>query len=197
MSVTTVTIPDAPPTIGLRSALTIVASALSGLAVAGLLLLIICTQLLGYHALTVVSGSMTPTVQKGDVIFTRPVAPTSVKYHDIVLFRSTAQHHPVVVHRVVGFINIEMDTIHRSTGKKTVTHTRMLRTKGDANAIADPSPVAPRQLEGKLWFKLPGVGRLVGRAGLVTALPFIAGISGAIWLLSEVRDRRRRQDAAI
>ena len=196
MSDAILTVPETRVSAGIRAPLTLLASAVSGLAVAGLILLIVCIQFLGFHALTVLSGSMTPTFVKGDVVVTRPIAVNKVKLHDVVLFRSAAAKHPEVVHRVVGFINIEMDTVHRSTGKTTVTHTHLLRTKGDANPLPDPSPVSPQQLRGKVWFTVPGLGRVLRRAGLATLLPFIAGISGVAWLFSEVRARRRRPDVA-
>ncbi|GAA2893561.1 hypothetical protein GCM10010472_60180 [Pseudonocardia halophobica] len=113
----------------------------------------------GGHSLTVLSGSMEPTLQVGSVAVIKPVDTAQVKPGDVLNFTdrdaATGQAR-VVTHRVVEVL----------PGPAFVT-------KGDANRTNDPAPVAAQDVHGVLWYDVPYVGglrdRLVSPAGLAIA----------------------------
>ena len=96
--------------------------------------------------LTVKSGSMTPTLNVGDIILMEPVNPEDLKVGDVIIFYSPGTN-KLIVHRVV---------------KKTPEG---VYTKGDANPGIDWwSPVPYENIVGR-WtgFKIPnwlGIGYL-------------------------------------
>src|SRR6187455_615624 len=55
---------------------------------------------IGDRSLTVLSGSMSPTIDTGDVVVTEPVAPTEVAIGDIVTFRDPEGTSKLYSHRV-------------------------------------------------------------------------------------------------
>jgi signal peptidase I len=89
--------------------------------------------------LAVVSNSMTPTFQRGDLIFVKGVDSISdIKVHDIIVYQDSTGRE--IVHRVV---NISPDNI--------------ITTKGDANSSPDPSFTFDR-VRGKVLFWIPRIG---------------------------------------
>jgi signal peptidase len=96
--------------------------------------------------MTVLSGSMAPTYPVGSMVFTRPVQPEGVKAGDVITFRWPSDPSELVTHRVVA-----VDT---STGSPVFT------TKGDANDAADLDPVPAANVQGRLWFGVPQLGRI-------------------------------------
>jgi signal peptidase len=91
---------------------------------------------------TVISGSMRPTLEVGDVVIIAEASPDTVKLGDIIQFRQP--NGITVVHRVVEVREVE-------GGKVFIT-------KGDANSGPDANPVVPANVEGKVVFKIPKIG---------------------------------------
>jgi signal peptidase I len=89
----------------------------------------------------VVGGSMEPSIAPGDLVVASPEA--RVRPGDVVLFSSEGD---LVVHRVVS-----------------MRRRRELRTRGDANGVADAAPVRPEDVLGRVILVLP-TARLVGWA---------------------------------
>jgi signal peptidase I len=90
--------------------------------------------------LAVVSNSMVPTFQRGDLIFVKGVDSISeLKIHDIIVYQDASGKE--IVHRII-FENIQDDTII---------------TKGDANPGPDP-PIKFDQVRGKVLFWIPRIG---------------------------------------
>lgn len=105
---------------------------------------ILISTLVGYRALVVVSGSMSPALNVGDVaVVDTRVNPADVSVGDVIAFYLSRD---VVIHRVVRVFNT-------SSGIKYVT-------KGDANESPDPFKVGQNALLGKYVFKVPMVGYL-------------------------------------
>lgn len=99
----------------------------------------------GYKALSVISGSMEPTIHTGDVIIIRQVARMEeIAEGDIVTFRTKEKAEMLITHRVVGMI--------------TVNDARVLVTKGDANDSEDLATVTFAQMVGRYEFRLPFFG---------------------------------------
>ena len=97
-------------------------------------------KLMGYKNYSIVSDSMYPVIQKGDMVFVKPVKPEMIKVGDIITYTMTNTN-IVVTHRVS---RIEPD-------KQT------LYTIGDGNKDEDPE-VLFANIIGIYAFKIPGVG---------------------------------------
>lgn len=120
-----------------------------------------------YELLTIISGSMEPTILVYDVIITaRQDGPEDIEVGDVISYNSTSfrQGESIsVTHRVIEVIE--------SNG------TYAYVTKGDNNFIQDPNTVSFDQITGEVIFKIPQLGRiqffLASAAGwlLVIVLP--------------------------
>lgn len=98
---------------------------------------------------TIVSASMTPTINVYDVIINTKVnAPTDIKVGDIITFKSTSafSYGMTITHRVkdIQIVNGEYEYI----------------TKGDYNPIADMAPAKYANIIGIARIKLPQLGRI-------------------------------------
>ena len=90
--------------------------------------------------LAVVSNSMVPTFERGDLIFVKGVDSISdIKIHDIIVYQDSSGKE--IVHRVV---NIDLSD-------------NMITTKGDANPSDDP-PFLFDRVKGKVLFWIPRIG---------------------------------------
>ena len=99
------------------------------------------TGLLGVQPTTVLSGSMRPTMDVGDMAIFRDVPADSIGPGDIIRFWRDGE---MVIHRVVE-VSGEGDG-------------RLFVTKGDANREPDVAPVYPSQVRGKVVLNIPKVG---------------------------------------
>lgn len=99
------------------------------------------TRLMGYKVFNVVSGSMSPTYNVGDLIYVKEIAPEAVKVGDPITFVLN-EDLVVATHRVID-INYEDQHFH---------------TKGDANETADAAPVHFKNLIGVPKFSIPKLG---------------------------------------
>jgi signal peptidase len=91
---------------------------------------------------TVISGSMRPTLDVGDVVIIAKVSADTIKTGDIIQFREGEG--VTTVHRVVE--------IQESEGKIVFI------TQGDANREPDANPVIPENVVGKAIFAIPKIG---------------------------------------
>ena len=138
---------------------------LVAIAVTLVLAVVVVPAMAGGFAVTVLSGSMEPTLHVGAVVVDRPLPPSGVAVGDIITFTSRRPEtgaSRVVTHRVIG---VEAGPV--------------FRTKGDANPTADPTPVPIADVRGVEWYSIPLVGGLRDR--LVT--PVGAAIVGGLALL--------------
>ncbi|MDR7301156.1 signal peptidase I [Haloactinomyces albus] len=123
--------------------------------------------IVGGRTLTVLSGSMSPTIPAGSVVVTKSVEPASLRAGDVITFStrgpdSLGNPHRVT-HRIVA--------VHGKEGELSFT------TRGDANDVVDAQPVAADDVIGKVWFDLPWLGWAHGR------LPQIMLLGGGAVLL--------------
>lgn len=96
----------------------------------------------GYKSFVIVSGSMLPELQIGDIVVIKPVEQGTLKEGDIVSFR---EGNSIVTHRIDHVID---------SGKRFIT-------KGDANSSEDINPVTYDNIEGKYEFKIANLGNFV------------------------------------
>ena len=93
------------------------------LVVIGLLAVTVGPRVLPYQALVVRSGSMSPSIPTGSIVFYRSVPADKVKVGDVIVFNEPGQTNKRVTHRVY-----RIDT--SATGRYFIT-------KGDANGTPD------------------------------------------------------------
>ncbi len=98
---------------------------LVGTAVVALLGLAIGPHVFGYRTMTMLTGSMAPEIDPGDVTVVTPLAVEDVAAGMVIAYHIPIDDHRVVTHRVVS---VE----HGPDGSVTV------QTKGDANEAVDP-----------------------------------------------------------
>lgn len=98
-----------------------------------------------YQPIAVLSGSMSPTFNRGDAVVVKKLnnrEKDELKKNDIIQFVSGSKY---VVHRIVDISNDE-------NGNKIFT------TKGDYNNTNDNDPVSFDQIIGKVSFTIPYIG---------------------------------------
>ncbi|WP_164842548.1 S26 family signal peptidase [Actinoplanes solisilvae] len=112
--------------------------------VAALLVLAVAPALIGWRSTVVVSGSMTPAIQPGDVIVARPAtSDTAARTAPgaVVLVDNPAAPGELLMHRLVDY---------DSKGQMIL--------KGDANPEQDSTPVPMRNLKGVASLRIPFIG---------------------------------------
>lgn len=163
-------------------------------AVAALLLAVVVVPLaLGWVPLTVLSGSMEPTVPTGSQVVVAPLEgeddAAGLSTGDVVTFMPRPDDPTLVTHRIVG---VAVD----GEGRRSFT------TRGDANAAPDADPVTATQLRGLVKYHVPWAGYAATlldaeqkRGGVVLVAAALFGY--ALWqLVGAVRDRGRRTEEA-
>jgi signal peptidase I len=166
---------------------------LAGLLTAALIFSLIATQLLGFHVFAVASNSMAPTLNRGDLVVTRPAAVMTVNQGDIVAFIEGETAPVTVVHRVAGVINLRVNTTDSKTGATGTEESRLLLTKGDANPTNDGQPVQPDRFRGVVFITLPAIGAVLGATIFHQVLLAIAIVTALAWFAYELRALRRRR----
>ena len=112
--------------------------------------------LVGGSTLTVLSGSMEPTLGVGSVVVVRPRPVGEIAVGDIITFTAhdpTSAASRVVTHRVIA-----------------VEPGPAFRTRGDANPAPDPGVTTASDVRGVEWYSVPWVGSLAERVRTPGAL---------------------------
>lgn len=104
-----------------------------------IVLIIVLTLSSKIKFLSVLSGSMRPEIEQGDMIITIPVKTAKIKQGDIITFKR--KENILVTHRV--------KEVYNDYGKT------FFITKGDANSTQDKNPVNKEQVVGLYLMKLP------------------------------------------
>ena len=116
-------------------------SAIAFTALFGLCLSFVAIRVLGYGSFIVTGGSMEPTIHLGSLVIVQPVDPHAVQIGDVITFQQYGQ---TTSHRVIAIGQ-------NSTGLT-------FKTKGDANAVADPEDKTFPGEVGVVRLATPGIG---------------------------------------
>ncbi len=133
-------------------------------------------DVMGYRPVIVLSGSMEPTFDAGDMILLEPAKdPDNLQKDDIIAYLVGGK---VTTHRIVQISELE--------GRK------MYITKGDYNNIEDRIPVEPSQIQGVYNGKrIPSLGNIMmfmqSNMGIVVFL----GVPFAGYILWDILKRRK------
>lgn len=159
-------------------------------------ILVVCLQrfsnnkisFFNYRMFTVVSQSMAPKYDIGDVLISKQVKPEEIKENDVISYLGTYGDFTdkVITHRVVG--------IHRNEDGKYY-----FRTKGDANIVEDPI-VEAEQVYGVVTYRsilLSLIYRVIGtKVGfylcIIIPIMFIIGSEMVATLLDKEEERRAK-----
>jgi signal peptidase len=148
----------------------------------GLIAVSIGPRFLPYQALVVRSGSMSPTIPTGSVVFYRKVNASNVKVGDVIVFDKPGQQNEKVTHRVFKISN-------GPTG-------RYFTTKGDANGAPDDWRVPAIGTGWVANFHVPTLGYVLADLQSTTArlllLVIPALLLGMITLYEIWREREPR-----
>lgn len=153
--------------------------------VIGLLAITVGPRFLPYQALVVRSGSMSPTIPTGSVVFYRKINANNVKVGDIIVFTKPGQPGVKVTHRVYKI----------GAG----TSGRYFITKGDANATPDDWRVPAVGTGWIAAFHIPVIGYVLydleSTLARLLLLLVPALLLGAITVHELWKDRRRETPA--
>ena len=153
----------------------------AGLVVLGLVAITIGPRFLPYQALIVRSGSMSPTIPTGSIVFYTKIPSAKVKVGDVIAFSKPGDPTEKVTHRVyqIG---------HSATGE-------YFTTKGDANGTPDDWRVPAVGTGWIARFHVPAIGyALVDLQSTLARLLLLvipAILLGAITLYEIWQDRAR------
>lgn len=140
----------------------------------------------GFRTMTVLTGSMRPGIQPGDMILSRSVNSNKLEAGDVVTYRKGSSF---VTHRVVEVVSSEGSL--------------QFRTKGDANNADDQELISADRIIGRMLFKVPmgGYAAKFIRSPIGFVIFFIVPILLVIAfelksILSERKDSRGKSEAA-
>lgn len=137
-------------------------------------------ELFGYKFYGILTGSMYPTIEPGDLIIVKDIGVENIKVDDIITFGSESLDN-ITTHRVKEVINEDE--------LKFVT-------QGDANNVQDPNPVDSSIVKGKVVKFIPNVGQIMqyiqrNIVMIMTLLAmFIIGAFGLVTYLKSDKEKK-------
>jgi signal peptidase len=145
-----------------------------------LVILISFSPIVGLRFDAVLSGSMSPALNTGDLIIVTATSPENLKVGDIIVFRSQIGD-GLVCHRLV--------TIESDDGLA-------FQAKGDANEGPDAFMIEPEDIVGKVQTNVPSAGQAVqwlrGPFGLLA----IVALAAAALLLPDAERKESGKETA-
>lgn len=123
----------------------------------------------------VLSSSMSPSIQAGDVVLVDDVSPSEIKTGDVITFEPPAGHAEGdaerVTHRVV-------EVIERDDGL-------YFRTQGDANEDPDQQLVPAENVVGRVAFTIPKIGYVIQFAASDLGILLFIVVPAVLLMVSE------------
>ena len=160
--------------------------AILGLAIVAFAVLAVGPHVFGYRTMTMLTSSMAPQIEPGDITIVTPIAVSEVTEGMVISYHIPVADHSVVTHRVVSV---------ESGPAGTVT----VQTKGDANEAVDPWTA---QLQGDTAYQvravIPEAGHLIQALRTPTIAPVLLYGAPTLlvgWLLLSIwRPTREEED---
>ena len=131
-----------------------------GLAVLIFAVLAVGPHMLGYRTMTMLTASMAPEIDPGDVTIVTPIAISEVTEGMVITYHKPIEDHSLVTHRVVSV---------QTTPDGSVT----VQTKGDANEAIDPWTAT---LEGDTAYEVRAVIPELGHAIQALRAPVVTQV---------------------
>jgi signal peptidase len=95
----------------------------------------------GWSPSVVVTGSMEPSIEPGDIVVTAPIDPSLLKAGHVIRFKDPSHTHPYLLHRIYE-----------------ISDDGTFVTKGDANQSKDSTPVPLDNVTGVARLRVPVIG---------------------------------------
>ena len=149
------------------------------------LLLVLVPRVTGLHFVSVLSGSMSPTFDRGAVLVVKPVDSAAIQVGDVIVFRQPYDPTSTTAHRVVA-VNQNGSSFN-------------FETKGDANEVPDRDPVPADNVVGKVELDVPMLGYAARDLRKPLVFLLMIGIPGGLIIALELWDigkALRRRDSA-
>ncbi len=164
----------------MRRGLGIAATVMCSLALLFVLCTLVLPALLGLQRYVVTGGSMSGTIPKGAVIYSRVTPVDQLQAGDIITFHPPG-HGEAVTHRIIAI-------------ESGPDGARAYRTKGDANTVADPwNPITlngPEQA--RYVFQIPLYGFVLAALGVREARLLLIGLPAVVIAVSLLGSLWRR-----
>jgi signal peptidase len=106
---------------------------------------LVIPKILGAVPLTILSGSMVPTMPPGALAVVRPIDATHARVGDVLSYQPEPDDPTLVTHRVIA-------VTRNAQGAVSLT------LQGDANSAPDERPVRPEQVQGSVVYAVPYFG---------------------------------------
>ena len=132
----------------------------------------------GITPYVIVSGSMSPEITTGSLVYAKQCDPGKLKEKDIIVFLKDGPDTAPVTHRIVGIKKDEKQFI----------------TRGDANEKEDISPVDFKDVQGRVVAVIPRAGRAAALMDMWTGKCAVILITAAGLLLIYAGKRIRREN---
>ncbi len=129
-----------------------------------------------YRILSVISGSMEPTIDTGSLIAVKPV--DEYRQGDVITFKPTesSEDKDNITHRIVG--------IEETDGFIEY------KTKGDANEHEDSDTVKPSQIIGKYFFSIRYLGYILMYIKTLPGLLILVIVPATLIIYEEIKKIR-------
>lgn len=127
---------------------------------------ILFNTIAGAKGFAVISNSMSPEFNKGDVVFTREIDFEKINVGDVVTVQFPDKS-GYCTHRVYS-----IDTSNKS-----------IKTKGDVNLSPDPIETSAKNIKGKVWYSVPYLGYFSIWFGKISTVKLIIILTIAAILL--------------
>lgn len=132
-------------------------------------------NLFGFRSYIILSGSMEPELQVGDMIVSKQAGAEQIQAGDIITFED--ENGAVITHRVSDILINDGETFYQ--------------TKGDNNNAKDIGLVSVKEVKGKYAFKIGGAGRLAAKIMTPAGLLLIAFILTAGYIHANRKNDRK------
>jgi signal peptidase len=150
---------------------------------------IVIPALFGGVPLTVLTGSMEPTLPPGTLVVVRPTPVQDIRVGNVLTYQIRSGEPAVVSHRVLS----------RSVSTDGAT---TFITKGDNNDSPDANPVTPAQIKGTVWYSVPLLGYVnnavngPGRAWLTPGVAAVLFVYSGYMIVGATLSTWRKRRAA-
>ena len=118
-------------------------------------------EIFGFKFYTVLTGSMEPNYNVGDLVIGKKIEQNNIKVDDVITFSVDSKN--TMTHRVVEIVEENGEILYK--------------TKGDNNNSPDPDLVKYSQIQGYAFFKIDKLGKLitefVSGIGIVIVIAFV------------------------
>lgn len=142
-------------------------------------------DLFGYKSMIVLSGSMEPTIMKGDLIIVKKANSNYLKAKDIIAFRNKDK--TITSHRIIKVDKIDSKLY--------------FKTKGDNNNTMDEDVVVAKDIEGIYVSRIPELGNFLMYIqtiqGFITVTMFLLLIFSIYYFISSKIEKKKNKEEQI